>query len=240
MTQRSASLVLTTLSCKDELDPHFLLHFLKSDYGLEAIARNCSGAVRKRLYYSGLAEIELPIPAINEQRAVVARINKISETTRFIRDQNSDSHELPQLKQAILQEAIQGKLTANWRATNADVEPASQLLHHIQAKKARLIADKKLRPERHLPKITADEIPFEIPTSWEVVGNRGRATRFFDYRQDAKKIATGVRLITAKNVRFGHFSDTPRDFVSEETYKRHMVRGFPERMATFSSRQKLL
>jgi type I restriction enzyme S subunit len=47
------------------------------------------------------------------------------------------------------------------------VEPASQLLHRIQAEKARLIAAKKLRPEKPLPKITPAEIPFEIPKGWE-------------------------------------------------------------------------
>lgn len=74
---------------------------------------------------------------------------------------------LAKLKQAILQEAIQGKLTADWRAAHPDVEPASQLLQRIQAEKARLIAAKKLRPEKPLAKITPDEIPFEIPKEWE-------------------------------------------------------------------------
>lgn len=157
----------TVFSCRKGLDPHYLLHFLKSDYGLEAIARNCSGAVRKRLYYSGLAEIELPVPSLDEQRALVARIHGINDTIRFIREENSDRHELPQLKQAILQEAIQGSLTAGWRAARPDVEPASQLLHRIHAEKARLIAAKKLRPEKLLPQITPAEIPFKIPKGWE-------------------------------------------------------------------------
>ena len=157
----------TVFSCREGLDPHYLLHFLKSDYGLEAIARNCSGAVRKRLYYSGLADIELPVPSMDEQLAFVARISHINEAIRFIRDENSDRHELPHLMQAILQEAIQGKLTADWRAAHPEVEPASQLLLRIQAEKARLIADKKLRPEKPLPKITPAEIPFEIPKGWE-------------------------------------------------------------------------
>ena len=157
----------TVFSCREGLDPHYLLHFLKSDYGLEAIARNCSGAVRKRLYYSGLAEIELPVPSVEEQLAFVKRIDHISETICFICHENSERHELPQLKQAILQEAIQGKLTADWRAAHPDVEPASQLLHRIQDEKARLIAAKKLRPEKPLPKIAPAEIPFEIPKSWE-------------------------------------------------------------------------
>ncbi len=156
----------TVFSCRKGLDPHYLLHFLKSDYGIEAVTRNCSGAVRKRLYYSGLSEIELPIPSLEDQRALVARIYSISETIRFIRDQNSDCHELPQIKQAILQEAIQGKLTVDWRAAHPEVEPASLLLHRIQTEKARLIASKKLRPEKPLPKITGVEIPFAIPDSW--------------------------------------------------------------------------
>ena len=74
---------------------------------------------------------------------------------------------LGKLKQAILQEAIQGKLTADWRTANPDVEPASQLLKRIHAEKARLIAAKKLRKENPLPKINPSEIPFEIPKSWE-------------------------------------------------------------------------
>lgn len=156
----------TVFSCREGLNPHYLLYFLKSDYGLEAIARNCSGAVRKRLYFSGLADIELPVPSIEEQCAIVTRINGIREIIRFIREENSDRHELPQLKQAILQEAIEGKLTEDWRAANPDVEPASELLKRIQAEKARLVAAKKIRPEKPLPKITSEEIPFEIPKGW--------------------------------------------------------------------------
>ena len=193
----------TVFSCREGLDPHYLLHFLKSDYGLEAIARNCSGAVRKRLYYSGLAEIELPVPSMDEQRAFVSRINSISETIRFIREENSDLHELPQLKQAILQEAIQGKLTANWRAAHPDEEPASQLLHRIQAEKARLIAAKKLRPEMPLPNITPAEIPFEIPKGWEWcrLGEIGDAVIGLTYKpSDVVEGGNGVPVLRANNV----------------------------------------
>ena len=73
----------------------------------------------------------------------------------------------PQLKQAILQEAIQGKLTEEWRAANLDTEPASQLLQRIQAEKRCLIAEKKIRKEKPLPEITPEEIFFEIPEGWE-------------------------------------------------------------------------
>ncbi|MBT5465765.1 MAG: N-6 DNA methylase [Candidatus Marinimicrobia bacterium] len=70
------------------------------------------------------------------------------------------------LKQSILQEAIQGKLTADWRTENPDTEPASKLLKRIQAEKQKLIDEKKIRKEKPLPKINAEEIPFDLPDGW--------------------------------------------------------------------------
>jgi type I restriction enzyme S subunit len=134
---------------------------------LEAIVRHSSGAVRKRLYFSGLSEIELTIPTIEEQQKSIKRFALIEKASQIILNENSDKLDIPHLKQAILQEAIQGKLTPDWRAKNPDTEPASELLKRIQTKKARLIAEKKIRKEKPLPEITAEKIPFEIPERWE-------------------------------------------------------------------------
>jgi type I restriction enzyme S subunit len=46
---------------------------------------------------------------------------------------------------------------------------AEDLYQQIQAEKAQLIKDKKIKKEKSLPEITAEEIPFEIPASWEWV-----------------------------------------------------------------------
>jgi type I restriction enzyme S subunit len=73
---------------------------------------------------------------------------------------------LSNLKQSILQEVIQGKLTADWRAQNPNTEPASELLKRIKAEKEKLIKDKKIKKEKALPPITEEEIPFELPESW--------------------------------------------------------------------------
>ena len=104
----------------------------------------------------------------HEQQRIVAKYEQCKETCSGLEHELTHQETLlAKLQQAILQEAIQGKLTADWRAAHPDVEPASQLLHRIQAEKARLIAAKKLRPEKPLPKITAAEIPFAIPKTWE-------------------------------------------------------------------------
>lgn len=70
------------------------------------------------------------------------------------------------LKQSTLQEAIQGKLTEEWRKQNPDIEPASELLKRIKAEKAQLIKEKKIKKEKPLSPITEDEIPYELPEGW--------------------------------------------------------------------------
>ncbi|SEH06971.1 restriction endonuclease subunit S [Candidatus Venteria ishoeyi] len=73
---------------------------------------------------------------------------------------------LKKLRQQILQEAIEGKLTANWRAANPDVEPASALLERIAAEKAELVKAKKIKKQKPLSPINDEEKPFELPDGW--------------------------------------------------------------------------
>lgn len=70
------------------------------------------------------------------------------------------------LREAILQLAVQGKLTKKWRSANQNIEPASKLLERIQAEKAKLLKEKKIKKEEPLSPITEDEIPYELPEGW--------------------------------------------------------------------------
>lgn len=214
---------------KSEVETEFFNVFLQSPIFLEACIRASRGNTnRKRVNEDFFLNYEINLPSLRDQHQLIKRINKartgISTAQHEITRQQLL---LDKLKQAILQEAIQGMLTAHWRAAHPDVVPANQLLQRIKAEKARLIAAKELRPEKLLPQITPKEIPFEIPKGWEWC-RLGEVTRFYDYRgKTPTKLTNGVRLITAKNVKFGFFSDVPRDYLSEESYKNHMVRGFP-------------
>ena len=69
------------------------------------------------------------------------------------------------LKNAILQLAVQGKLVPQ----DPNDEPASELLKRIRAEKERLVKEGKIKKEKPLSSITDDEIPFDIPESWEWV-----------------------------------------------------------------------
>ena len=68
-----------------------------------------------------------------------------------------------QLKNAILQQAIQGKLVEQ----RAEEGTGQELYKAIQEEKKKLIEEGKLKKQKALPDITEDEIPFEIPETWK-------------------------------------------------------------------------
>ena len=68
-----------------------------------------------------------------------------------------------QLKNSILQEAIEGRLVPQ----DPNDEPASVLLERIRAEKARLVKEKKMKKSilKEIP-FTDDDILFDIPDNW--------------------------------------------------------------------------
>ena len=69
------------------------------------------------------------------------------------------------LRQAVLQAAIKGKLTKQLPEDGT----AGDLLASIKAEKEQLIKEKKIKKEKPLAPISEDEIPFDIPDNWEWV-----------------------------------------------------------------------
>ena len=71
-----------------------------------------------------------------------------------------------QLKNSILQEAIEGRLVPQ----DPNDEPASVLLERIRKEKAKLVKEGKLKKkDLEVKPISEDEIPFKIPESWKWV-----------------------------------------------------------------------
>ena len=127
-----------------------------------------------------------------------------------------------QLKASILQYAMEGKLVKQ----NPNEEPASELLKKIENEKAKLVKEGNINKSKKLPKITDDEKYFDVPDNWEWV-RLGDIYNFVDYRgKTPHKISSGIRLITAKNVRNGYIKLDPEEFISAEEYKERSTRGF--------------
>ncbi|ABR83380.1 TPA: restriction endonuclease subunit S [Pseudomonas aeruginosa] len=69
------------------------------------------------------------------------------------------------LRELILELAVRGKLVPQ----DPNDEPASELLKRIAEEKARLVSEGKVRKQKPLAEIGAEEKPFDVPTNWEWV-----------------------------------------------------------------------
>ena len=144
-----------------------------------------------------------------------------------------------QLKNSILQWAIQGKLVPQ----DPNDEPASVLLERIREEKARLVKEKKIKKDKNESiiyrgednsyyekflatgevKCIDEEIPFEIPQGWEWerIGNVFFVTKLagFEYTKfftkEALSASNPIPIVRAQNVRMGFFEENKNEAISE-------------------------
>ena len=195
---------------EDEVEREFFNVFLQSPVFLDACIKASRGNTnRKRIEEDFFLAFELNLPPLPQQRHLITKINKARSSIAIANREITDQETLlAKLKQAILHEAIQGRLTADWRAVNLEVEPASQLLHHIQAEKDRLIAEKKISKEKPLPTITPEEAPFEIPKGW--VWCRMGEAGIFQRGKSKHRPRNDPRLFEGGNIPFVQTGDVAR------------------------------
>ena len=170
---------------------NYLFHFLP----LIAQTGNSKTAIKgNTLNTDSINNLLVPLPPLAEQQRIVEKLEEIlplveeyGKNEEILSEMNK---KLPkQIRQSILQYAIQGKLVEQ----NPNDEPASELLKRIKAEKEQLIKDGKIKKEKPLPPITEDEIPYELPQGWEWVrlGNITNIT-------GGKRVPAGYQMLTQK------------------------------------------
>ena len=146
-----------------------------------------------------------------------------------------------QLKNSILQMAVQGKLVPQ----DPNDEPASVLLERIRAEKEQLIKEGKIKKEKNPsiifrgadnlpyekvgknePVCIADEVPFDIPDSWEWVrlGNIGETNIGLTYKPSDKVDAkSGTAVLRSNNIQKGKMDYSDMVYVSCNVPERAMI-----------------
>jgi type I restriction enzyme S subunit len=150
------------------------------------------------------------------------KINIVHQNLKLIISENEKQSEIiSKLKQAILQEASAGQLTAEWRTQNPmqkgnpDTDAAA-LLAKIKAEKQQLIAEGKLKKEKPLPEISPDEIPFSLPDSW-VWCRLVEIAEGFEYGSSSKSLKSGkVPVLRMGNLQNGLVDLTDLVYTNEE------------------------
>ena len=162
------------LSCNSEYIYYWML------YATETLRNR--GYAR---HYTLLKECFIPLPPLQEQVRIVSKIKAILPLVEKYGCEESKRVSLDSafpnlLKKSILQEAIQGKLVPQ----DPGDEPASVLLERIRAEKQELIAEGKIKKDKHESVIFRrdnshyekqgseevcidEELPFEVPKNWQ-------------------------------------------------------------------------
>ena len=167
------------------IEPRFFQLLMESYKGAKILDNYSKGMTIKHLVQNSLNSIYFPLPPLAEQRRIV---EKIKQLTPYLKKYGSVETTLSNLnlafpddlKKSILQYAVQGKLVPQDPAD----EPASVLLARIRAEKEQLIKAGKIKRDKHesvifrrdnsyyeqvdgIERCIDDELPFEIPKSWE-------------------------------------------------------------------------
>ena len=172
---------------------HYLHIAIVSPLIQAAIMVGQVGATKEGLSATKASNLIVPVPPLAEQYRVVERVNQlmplVEEYGKLEDDREALDAALPErLRKSVLQVAVQGKLVPQ----DPSNEPASTLLERIREQRRQLAAEKKMKAtkggesviftgsdgRRYEKRVDAkgresepvcieDEIPFEIPASWE-------------------------------------------------------------------------
>lgn len=173
--------------------PEWIPLCLKVDERYKTLQKEVKGVGSQRLAVNVFLNVEIPLPEVSVQRKILAKVGKKITSIALLDDEiEKQKSYAKQLRQNILQDAIEGKLTEDWRKKHplkkGDPDyDAEALFEQIQnekyhtdlfapnsahVKKAKSVSSEPIRvtkKDKSLPPITKDEIPFEIPTGWKWV-----------------------------------------------------------------------
>lgn len=157
---------------KDKIDINFLKRFLKSPAFISEVQNQVKGGIKTEIKAKHLLSLKVKIPELIEQQKINQHFDATEKEIEELSNEiNTQSTLLTKIRQAILQEAIEGKLTAEWREKNPvrKGDPnydANALLEKIKAEKEKLIKEDKNKKQKPLPPIKPEEMHFELPDGW--------------------------------------------------------------------------
>lgn len=165
------------------------------------------GTTRLKLNQGSLKKIPIPLPPLLEQERIVKHMDNSFDHLEEIKSRLA---KIPMLmkdfRQAVLTQAVTGKLTEGWRDHN---NPTKMDLDDIESK--------------------IERYPFErevsFPVDWKVVKAETISLKITDgEHQTPKRIEKGKMLLSAKNVRDGFIDYTKYDSISKEDFDKCLKR----------------
>ena len=157
---------VTVIRISNNMDAQYVYTVLKSQQSYFE-SQGDGSTKQKELKAAVIKSLLIPLPPLGEQKRIVARLAEILPQVEIYAQAYQELQELNskfpgQLKNSLLQKAIEGKLVEQ----RPEEGNGRDLLKAIKKEKAQLVQAKKIKKEKPLPEIVEEEIPFEIPENW--------------------------------------------------------------------------
>ncbi|WCK53915.1 restriction endonuclease subunit S [Aneurinibacillus sp. Ricciae_BoGa-3] len=115
----------------DHFETKFLFNYLF--HKKQKLIEQGAGGAQPNISQTILKKLSVPIAPLPEQRAIVAKIEKLfSELDNGITNLKKAKEKLKIYRQAVLQKAFEGELTKEWRQKKPNLPTADELLEQIQ------------------------------------------------------------------------------------------------------------
>ena len=172
------------------------------------------GMTVQSIIWDSFIKMPVPLPPLSEQKRIVTKIEQLMPLVEKYGEMEEqrlrlDANLPTALEKSILQEAIQGKLVPQ----DPNDEPASELLKRVAAERKALIKAGKLKRDKGESVVfrgsdrlayetrngetvcVQDEIPFDIPDSWEWV-----------------RLGSVIALLSGRDLEPCEYSASPKKF----------------------------
>lgn len=148
--------------------PEWIYYFFKKGKFYLKLDGLAKGVGSKRIHPEQIYKLDIYLPTKKEQRKILDEIEKAEASNQdLMQEIKLQENSLSKLRQSIYQDAMQGELTREWREKNPDINSGMEMIGKIKLAKEQLNLGNKIKKETSSLPIKQDEVPFEIPQSWE-------------------------------------------------------------------------
>lgn len=202
---------------KEKIDINFLKWFLKSPAFVDALEEQTGGGIKTEIKAKKFLSLKIPIPTLDEQKNIEANLNKFEEKYNQVSEELQTQSELiNKLRNSILSDAINGRLTDEWRKHTTFNDE--------------IICGYK---NNNLHITNEDNQPFKIPNTWiwiklDNLVNQDRGITYGIVKMGNEPTKNGIVALRCSGVKFRRIDITNARKVTEEIssqYKRTILEG---------------
>lgn len=120
------------------VEKNFLFYSLSSPSVYNQFSKKATGSTVKNLNKDLVSSVEINLPPLPEQRAIVSKIEELfSSLENGVANLEKAQAQLKVYRQAVLKKAFEGELTKEWREKQTDLPSAEELLEQINVERER-------------------------------------------------------------------------------------------------------